>query len=142
MRRKWTVSTTRSMRESEFITIPREVECLEKNCFCGCELLEHVSFEGDSHLARIDAEAFRESCLKDITIPREVDTLDDYCFYKCEFLEEVIFADDSKLRRIGEAAFRGSGLKKITIPREVETLECFGEPRRSFAPVLGPMRST
>ena len=96
------VTRTRSMRASQFITIPREFEYLEKGCFPECQSLEYVSFEGNSHLVRIDAEAFRKSGLKSMTIPREVKTLDDSCFYGCESLEEVIFSDDSKLRHIGK----------------------------------------
>ena len=114
------VRPTKSMRASQFITIPREFESLGKDCFPGCESLENVSFEDGSHLVQIDAGAFRESGLKSVTIPREVETLDDKCFYQCEFLEEVIFSDDSKLRRIGEKAFYECGLMRITIPRGVD----------------------
>jgi hypothetical protein len=111
------------------ITIPCHVEILGSRCFSECQSLEHVSFEPNSRLKRIELEAFYKTSLKSITIPRRVEILESACFCWCGSLGDISFETDSQLRHIGLSAFWGSPLKSITIPRHVEILGsgCFGE---------------
>jgi hypothetical protein len=52
--------------------IPRNVEILGSGCFSNCELLSSITFESNSHLTRIESEAFDGSSLQSILIPSTI----------------------------------------------------------------------
>ena len=83
------------------------IDILGRECFCGCESLESVSFEDDSHLVRIEEREFRNSSICHIVIPCRVEILCKECFHLCKSLESVSLEDDSHLVQIEERAFSG-----------------------------------
>jgi hypothetical protein len=52
--------------------IPRNVELLGSKCFSFCKSLSSITFESDSHLTRIESEAFYKSSLQSILIPSAI----------------------------------------------------------------------
>jgi hypothetical protein len=52
--------------------IPKNVEILGSKCFSWCESLSSITFESNSHLIRIESEAFYQSSLRSISIPSTI----------------------------------------------------------------------
>jgi hypothetical protein len=48
--------------------IPRNVEIVGSYCFSSCKSLSSITFESNSHLTRIESEAFSSSSLQSILI--------------------------------------------------------------------------
>jgi hypothetical protein len=89
--------------------------------------LQFIIFESNSHLARIESEAFSNSSLQSIFIPKNVELLGSRCFYTCKSLSSITFESNSRLARIESEAFSNSSLQSILSPSNVEVLEskCF-----------------
>jgi hypothetical protein len=66
--------------ESSVIEIGMNIEILGSSCFSNCESFSSITFESDSHLTRIESEAFSFSSLKSILIPRNVEFIDGSAF--------------------------------------------------------------
>jgi hypothetical protein len=62
--------------------IPSSVEALGSKCFLYCFSLSSITFESNSHLIRIESEAFYESSLQSIVIPRSVRFIDGSAFIR------------------------------------------------------------
>jgi hypothetical protein len=60
--------------------IPNNVEILGLKCFSSCTSLSSITFESNSHLTRIESDAFRSSSLQSIVIPRNVQFIDGSAF--------------------------------------------------------------
>jgi hypothetical protein len=56
----------------ESILIPMNVEIVGSKCFSRCNSLSSIRFESNSHLTRIDLEAFSFSSLQSILIPSTI----------------------------------------------------------------------
>jgi hypothetical protein len=63
---------SRNISESSEIEIGRNIEILGSHCLSFCESVSGITFESNSHLARIESEGFYESSLQSILIPRNV----------------------------------------------------------------------
>jgi hypothetical protein len=50
------------------ITIPRHVQILCSECFSDCKSLSLISFETESELPRIEANAFFSTCLSSVVV--------------------------------------------------------------------------
>jgi hypothetical protein len=109
--------------------MPRDVEILGSKCFSHCKSLSSITFESNSHLRRIESEAFSFSSLQSILIPSHVAIIGSGCFSFCESLSSVRFESNSqltpsvKLRIIPERAFSFSGLISIVIPATIRIVE-------------------
>jgi hypothetical protein len=57
------------------IDIPKSVECLSKDCFRDCKVLETVEFDNESQLQHVDKSAFSSSSVKLITVPSRISAL-------------------------------------------------------------------
>jgi hypothetical protein len=115
----------RNFSLSSSIEIGRNIEILGSKCFSCCESFSSITFESNSHLTRIESEAFSHSSLQSILIPRNVEILGSKCFYWSRRLSSIIFESNSHLTRIESEAF--SSLQSILIPSSVEILgsNCF-----------------
>jgi uncharacterized protein YuzB (UPF0349 family) len=99
--------------------IPRNVEILESKCFSYCKSLSSITFESNSHLTRIESEAFSFSSLQSIIIPRNVKIIGSNCFSDCKSFSSIRFESNSHLKRIESIPFYESSLQSIVIPRNV-----------------------
>jgi hypothetical protein len=90
--------------------IPSSVEVICESCFRKCGSLQRVTFSGDSKLARLDKDAFRESGLTSMGLPGSIELIGDGCFEGCASLEWVRFSGDSKLSQFERCAFCRNGL--------------------------------
>jgi hypothetical protein len=108
--------------EVETIRIPRSVEKIGDNCFCGCQSLREVTFTSGCQLKEIGKGSFADSGLRAIRIPRSLEKIGEGCFCSCESLEEITFESDSQLKEIGNLAFAGSRVQTLEIPAKCETL--------------------
>jgi hypothetical protein len=61
-----------SFSSLQSILIPSDVEILGSGCFSYCYLLSSITFESNSHLTRIESEAFYECSLESILIPSTI----------------------------------------------------------------------
>jgi hypothetical protein len=57
---------------SQSILIPSHVEIRGSECFAYCGSLSSITFESNSHLTRIESEAFSDSRLQSILIPSQI----------------------------------------------------------------------
>jgi hypothetical protein len=105
--------------KSSGIEIARTIQIFCSNCFSWCESLSSITFESNSHLTRIESEAFSSSSLESILIPRNVEILGSTCFYNCKSLSSIIFEPNSCLTRIESRAFHESSLQSILIPSTI-----------------------
>jgi hypothetical protein len=112
----------RNFSKSSAIEIGRNIEMLGSYCFSNCNSLSSITFELNSHLTRIESEAFSGSSLQSILIPSNVEILGSKCFSHCQSLSSITFESNSHLTRIESEAFSHSSLKSILIPRNVEIL--------------------
>jgi hypothetical protein len=109
--------------------IPSNVEILGSQCFSNCKSLSSISFESNSHLTRIESEAFHQSSLQSIIIPRNVENLALKCFSNCKSLSSISFESNSQLtlsvglKVIPEEAFSFSSLISIVIPATIRIVE-------------------
>jgi hypothetical protein len=89
--------------------------------------LQSIIFESNSHLTRIESEAFSKSSLRSILTPRNVEIVGSKCFYNCKSLSSISFESNSHLTRIESEAFWDSSLQSILILMNVEILgsKCF-----------------
>jgi hypothetical protein len=112
---------------SSTIEIVNNVEILGSKCFSSCQSLSSITFESNSHLTRIESEAFYQSSLQSIMIPKNVEILGPKCFSSCQSLSSITFESNSRLTRIKSEAFSSSSLQSLVIPKNVETLgsRCF-----------------
>jgi uncharacterized protein YajQ (UPF0234 family) len=62
----------RNFSNSSGIEIGRTIEILGSNCFSNCKLLSSITFESNSHLARIESKAFSRSSLQSMLIPSTI----------------------------------------------------------------------
>jgi hypothetical protein len=117
----------RNYSKSSEIEIGRNVEILGSNCFSYCHSLSSITFESNSHLTRIESEAFSISSLQSIVIPSSVEILGSKCFSSSYSLSTITFESNSRLTRIESEAFSLSPLESILIPNAVEILgsRCF-----------------
>jgi hypothetical protein len=109
------------------LQIKNFVEELREGCFAYHFSLLTVTFDSDSRLRRIGAQAF-SSCwhLKSIAIPASVETLDVGCFSDSSSLSVVTFGSGSRCSVIGETAFRKCrALTAISLPSSLERLGSF-----------------
>jgi uncharacterized protein YuzB (UPF0349 family) len=60
--------------------IPSSVKIVGSKCFSYCKSLSSITFESNSHLTRIESEAFSHSSLQSIVIPRNVRFIDGSAF--------------------------------------------------------------
>jgi hypothetical protein len=70
----------RNFSKSSATEIARTIEVLGSNCFSYCKSLSSITFESNSHLTRIELEAFYDSSLQSTVIPRNVQFIDGYAF--------------------------------------------------------------
>jgi hypothetical protein len=70
----------RNFCTSSQIDVATNIEILGSSCFWCCESLSSITFESNSHLIRIQSEAFSFSSLQSIMIPRNVEILGSKCF--------------------------------------------------------------
>jgi hypothetical protein len=70
----------RNFSKSPAIEIGRNIEILGSKCFSYCTSLSSVTFESNSHLTRIESEAFHESALQYILIPSTILLIDSNAF--------------------------------------------------------------
>jgi hypothetical protein len=104
---------------SSTIEIGRNIEIVGSKCFSRCQSLSSITFESNSHLTRIESEAFSFSSLQSILIPRNVEILGSHCFSWCESLSSLTFESNSHLTRIESYAFSFSSLQSILIPSTI-----------------------
>ncbi len=105
----------------ESVRIPKSVTAIGESAFSYCESLKSVTFEENSGLSSIGANAF-QSCtaLTEIAIPSGVTEIGEGAFGYCETLASITFAKDSRLASIGANAFQScSALTEIVIPSGV-----------------------
>jgi hypothetical protein len=88
----------RNVSESLEIEISSNIEIFGSNCFSYCKSLSLLTFESNSHLTRIESEAFSWSSLQSILIPRNVEILGSKCFSFCYSLSSMEF--ESNLNQI------------------------------------------
>jgi hypothetical protein len=62
----------RNFSKLSSIEIGSNIEILGSNCFSHCHSLLSITFGSDSHLTRIESEAFNESSLQSILIPSTI----------------------------------------------------------------------
>jgi tRNA A-37 threonylcarbamoyl transferase component Bud32 len=103
--------------------IPSNVEILGSKCFSYCESLSSITFESNSHLIRIESEAFYKSSLETIMIPKNVEILGSKCFSYCKSLSSITFESNSHLTRIESEAFSYSSLQSIIISQNVQFID-------------------
>ena len=105
----------------ESVRIPKSVTAIGESAFSYCASLKSVTFEENSGLSSIGANAFRScAALTEIAIPSGVTEIGDGAFEYCETLASITFAKDSRLASIGADAFQScSALTKIAIPSGV-----------------------
>jgi hypothetical protein len=85
----------------ESVTLSRDIEVICEGCFSGCSSISSFTFESDSKLIRIEAEAFSWcSSLRSICIPSSVEILGWKCFGYCGSLLSVTFESGSRLTHI------------------------------------------
>jgi hypothetical protein len=70
----------RDFSKSPTIEIGMNIEILGSKCFSSCKSLSSITFESNSHLTRIESEAFSYSSLQSIVIPRNVRFIDSSAF--------------------------------------------------------------
>jgi Ca2+-binding EF-hand superfamily protein len=106
------------------IRIPKIVEVIPEECFCGCSNLSSFSVESGSHLRRIENSAFAYChSLNNILVPASVELLGHDCFLCCTSLTVITFEPDCCLKEIGEWAFFGcSFLRRFDFPHFVEVI--------------------
>jgi hypothetical protein len=61
------------------VWIPRDFKIFQRNLLSKFESLSSISFESNSHLTRIESEAFSSSSLQSILIPRNVEIAESKC---------------------------------------------------------------
>jgi uncharacterized protein YajQ (UPF0234 family) len=71
----------RNFSESSKIEIGKHIEILGPKCLSYCESLSLITFESNSHLTRIESEAFSDSPLQSLVIPRNVRFIDGSAFF-------------------------------------------------------------
>jgi hypothetical protein len=99
------------------LCIGRDIRELCDACFLAQTSLVDVTFEADSRLQRIGAEAF-SNCprLSSIVVPASVETLGFACFNYCIGLSNVDFEANSRLSEIDQSVFNGClSLKTVRI---------------------------
>jgi uncharacterized protein YajQ (UPF0234 family) len=106
----------RNFSKSSEIEIAETIEILGSHCFSTCESLSSITFESNSHLTRIESDAFSWSSLQSNMIPRNVEILGSSCFSYCRSLSSITFESNSHLTRIESEAFSTSSLQFILIP--------------------------
>jgi hypothetical protein len=114
---------SRNFSRSSAIEITRDIEILGSKCFSRCYSLLSMTFESNSHLTRIESEAFSYSSLQSILIPRNVEILCSKCFSFCTSLSSITFESNSHLTRIESFVFSFSQLRSIEIPRNVQFID-------------------
>jgi hypothetical protein len=70
----------RNFAKSSEIEVARNIEILGLNCFSSCSSFSSIIFESNSHLRRIESEAFSYSSLQSMIIPRNVQFIDVSAF--------------------------------------------------------------
>ena len=112
------------------IIIPQSIEyenrkylitTIKKRAFYFCEI-RSVSFEENSVVKTIEAEAFANNDLHQISIPSSVHQIKDRCFFGCKFLRSVEFVENSELESIDQYAFADSSIQTISIPSKVNQI--------------------
>ncbi len=79
------------------IVIPASVTVIADFAFRSCDLLESITFEGNSKLTTIGRYAFDNcSSLKNIAIPKNVTEIDFTAFDDCRSLEKIEVAEENK----------------------------------------------
>jgi hypothetical protein len=76
----------RNFSKSSAIEIGRNVEIFGSKCFSDCSSLSSITFESNSHLTRIESEAFFWLSLQSILIPRNLEIVCSECFSSCKSL--------------------------------------------------------
>lgn len=128
------------------LTIPASVEIIEDYGFANMTQLLEINFEEGSNLKAIgdyafqsagNANAGKETRLKEITIPKSVLAIGDYAFtgsYKTAgssskgmtsnlpVITNVIFEEGSELTGIGNYAFNNMHVEEIVLPSKVKEL--------------------
>jgi hypothetical protein len=94
----------RNLCGSSEIEIPNNIQILGSNCFSYCKSLSSITFESNSHLTRIESEAFYKSSLQSIMIPNNVEILGSSCFSNCKSGSVVIVESNPQLARIESKA--------------------------------------
>jgi hypothetical protein len=62
----------RNFSRSSAIEVGRNIEILGSDCFSSCHSLSSIRFESNSHLTRIESDAFHGSSLHSILIPATI----------------------------------------------------------------------
>lgn len=76
----------------ESISIPSNVDLIEKLAFYQCYKLEKVKFVNGSKINKISKQLFSETLLKSIEIPSQVTIIETEAFQFCHQLEKVNFS--------------------------------------------------
>lgn len=105
------------------IKIPKSVKRIEEFAFTQSNALSSVTFEADSQLEYVGAQAFYNCSFAYISLPKSLKTIDRNAFSDNQKLTEVIFENGSLLESIGEYAFSYcQSLETIAIPDEVTSI--------------------
>jgi hypothetical protein len=98
--------------------------------------LSSITFESNSHLARMKPETLTFSFFQSILIPCSVEILGSKCFSDCKSLSPITFASTSHLTRIEWETFSSSSIQSIMIPRNFEIIRwgCF-QDCKSFSSI-------
>jgi hypothetical protein len=105
-----------NLQKPSTIEIPNRVEILGSSCFSYCESLSSIIFESNSHLIRIESEAFSDSSLESILISNNVEILVSKCCYTRQSLSLITFESNSHLTHIQSFALSG---RSIVIPSKI-----------------------
>ena len=99
------------------LTIPEKVTSIGQYAFAGCESLLDVNFDGESTLARIEANAFSEcSSLWQFTLPESLAEIKGGAFSKCYALVEIFdFSAAIKVEAKNEKDHGGIGAYAIGV---------------------------
>lgn len=110
------------------IAIPASVTSVGEYSFGveqGNEVLENLTFLGDSSLTVIESGAFAYHKITTLEIPSLVTTIGDYAFASSDSisatLESVTFSGNS-LETLGDYAFSNNRLGSITLPESLKTI--------------------
>ncbi|MDR1267122.1 MAG: leucine-rich repeat domain-containing protein [Holosporales bacterium] len=119
------------------VCIPASVQGIAKASFSCCASLSAITFETNSQLTTMAAEAFRKcSSLLAIHLPSSVETIGPRCFEECRSLVRVTLERDSHLTTLSAYAFHCCKIESFSVPASVEVIgaQCF-ESCRSLSTV-------
>ena len=101
----------------ETVAVPASVTEIEDRAFCHCRALRSVTFEEDSKIRSIGANAFAGTALTGFVAPASLRSIGGAAFCGCEKLASVKL--NAGIQKIGLFCFSGTCVKTVALPETI-----------------------